>query len=779
MAVASTAIFFALATASLAGERGAAGDLYVSGYSSNNVVQFDGQTGALVGEFINASAGGLSGMNAAGIAFGPNGNIFVCSTYGHSVREYDGNTGAFIREAVPGTRDQASGYLEWPRCILFMPDGRLLVADFGDDSIQAYDSTTFQWLGTFAIGGPAQGGLDGPTGMILGPNGNVFVSGGPGSNNAPGHIVEYHATTGRLVRVIASGISSTTQGLEFGANGSMWTLNYWGDYATQSTGRILQLNPADGSVLMTASVVKPRNVLIAPDGNVLVAHQGEILRFNGATGAAMGRFAASSMLSNAEGMTFKPAPPVALPIPTVTGVSASQLDACAGRVNISVTGSNLDPAKTRVMLSAAGEPNLVGAIKSATAGSAEVEFNLGAGIAGGTRSIAVVNPDGQSSTLPDAIDVTPCREATETNLFVLGFRHRQKTRDGLLEYDAESGNVIDFVIEDPTTGDDLRLSRGFLFAYDGNVLITSKVPFPGSVLQYDGVTGQKVGTWITTGAGGMKRPIKLLYGPNGNLFILHYDPDPNSSTYGLDGVLEFDGIAGTFVREVVPLGACGLENSWDFRFGPGGNIYITIESTVVSGMGEIFVFDPESGDCVGGGALSVERLSICEGLKALEFTPRNDALVLPWSAGSECYRITEHDPHTAGLLSTPIASPVGPVSMAVAATFGPGGKLVVAGMYDPIVRYDLAAGQAVGSFSALTNASGYGIIGEIKFNPLAGDGNADWAVDLVDFAAMQRCFTGESAVPADPNCLKLDADRDGDVDAADGAALARKLTGPK
>lgn len=47
------------------------------------------------------------------------------------------------------------------------------------------------------------------------------------------------------------------------------------------------------------------------------------------------------------------------------------------------------------------------------------------------------------------------------------------------------------------------------------------------------------------------------------------------------------------------------------------------------------------------------------------------------------------------------------------------------------------------------------------------DFNADGAVDLLDFAAFQRCFTGAGNGPAGAGCAVFNADTDGDIDAAD------------
>jgi len=54
---------------------------------------------------------------------------------------------------------------------------------------------------------------------------------------------------------------------------------------------------------------------------------------------------------------------------------------------------------------------------------------------------------------------------------------------------------------------------------------------------------------------------------------------------------------------------------------------------------------------------------------------------------------------------------------------------------------------------------------------LIGDWDSDGDVDLVDFAALQRCFTGEDLGPVPAGCSVFDVNHDGDVDCADFAAF--------
>lgn len=147
------------------------GNLFVCSRNNASVLQYDGGTGSFIGAFVASGAGGLT--SPFGIAFGPNGNLFVTSG-GNRVLEFDGSTGAFVREFVP---QAGNGGMTNARGILFLPDGHLLVASYQTDALLRFDGTTGSFLGKWNSGGTTSAlYLDGPWGLRLGPNGNVFAT---------------------------------------------------------------------------------------------------------------------------------------------------------------------------------------------------------------------------------------------------------------------------------------------------------------------------------------------------------------------------------------------------------------------------------------------------------------------------------------------------------------------------------------------------------------------------------------------------------------------------
>ena len=112
------------------------GNLYVSGFGSHKVIVYDGSTGDLIEVFVEDvigtpedESGGL--LNAHGMAFGPDGNLYVASFGTDQVLRYNGATGAFI-DVFVGVGNGLNGTTD----ILFRiagdidNDGKVGITDF-------------------------------------------------------------------------------------------------------------------------------------------------------------------------------------------------------------------------------------------------------------------------------------------------------------------------------------------------------------------------------------------------------------------------------------------------------------------------------------------------------------------------------------------------------------------------------------------------------------------------------------------------------------------------
>ncbi|HEY3242834.1 MAG TPA: hypothetical protein VGM03_05730 [Phycisphaerae bacterium] len=559
------------------GQLGAPGDLYVS--ASNRIVEFDGETGAFVGNFVQPGSGGLDEAN--GLVFGPNGNLFVANRMqfldtSDQILEFDGQTGAFIRALVPTGGAQNTGWLDSAQHLLFRPDGRLLVASGDSESILAYDAAAVlntpgasaPWLGVFAIGGPAPS-LRYPYTIRPLPNGNVIVTSAYGGQWTDNHIIEYHGATGRLVRHFTDpfGMPYPVDILAR-ANGNLLVSYYYnGVYQFEdATGSFLGIFTQPGAQTVYAGMT------LGPNGNLFVAGRNginiqTIIQYSGATGALVGTFVALpyTVLPSPHYLAFKPAPPDPTPAPSISSVSVTSHDACLPLAGVVIAGANLSQPDTTVMLRKSDEiAGYLGVVTGADSTSLTVNFDLDHGmIATGAWDLVLMHPDGQSATLPGAIHITGCRAAHTRNLLSTAWRHRGlHTVSGIMEYSGQSGDALGWVTQDQaeSTLGELWLAPGMTVGPGGDLFVATGEAAPDAgdgaqaIVRYDGITGERLGVFVPAETAGMQSPRDVVYGPDGRLLVLHrLEQGPTPS-----GILAFDGLSGAFVAELVPLGGCGL-----------------------------------------------------------------------------------------------------------------------------------------------------------------------------------------------------------------------------
>ena len=145
---------------------------------------------------------------------------------------------------------------------------------------------------------------------------------------------------------------------------------------------------------------------------------------------------------------------------------------------------------------------------------------------------------------------------------------------------------------------------GLVFGPDGDLYVSSY--FTHQVLRYNGQTGVFIDAFVPVGSGGLVTPTSLVFGPDGNLYV---------SARDIGAVLRYNGQTGAFINVFVPAGSDGWPNGpHDLVFGPDGNLYVS------SGFSnEILRYDGQTGAFIdvfvsaGSGGLS--------GPTGLAFTP--------------------------------------------------------------------------------------------------------------------------------------------------------------
>jgi sugar lactone lactonase YvrE len=201
------------------------GNLYVAGVLSNNVLRYNMTTGA-VDEFVSSSAG----LWHPRIEFGPEGNLYVTngdagpsdtSPFQDQVLRFQGPTSPSPGSPLPAPGQTgavfvpagtAGGSLDNPTDAAWGPDGNLYVASWRTNSVNRYDATTGAYMGAFVA--PGSGGLTGAAFLAFRPDGFLYVA----SQN-DGAVYRYNATTGAFSNKVYQSPAL------YGAGGMAWDTN--------------------------------------------------------------------------------------------------------------------------------------------------------------------------------------------------------------------------------------------------------------------------------------------------------------------------------------------------------------------------------------------------------------------------------------------------------------------------------------------------------------------------------------------------------------------------
>lgn len=248
-------------------EFGPDGNLYVTSGFTDEVLRYDGSTGAFVDVFVSIAGDG--GEFPVGVEFGPDGNLYVVIEQENEVRRYDGTNGAFIDVFVSA----GSGGLLFPQRMQFGPDGNLYVGSTFTDQVLRYNGTTGAFVDAFVSA--ASGGLDNPRGLVFGPDGNLYVT----SSNVNNAVLRYDGTTGAFIDTFVGTGLNFPQGLVFGADGNLYVSSSNNDEVRRYDGT----NGAFIEAIDAGGLDFPRSLLFGPDGHLYVAgaFNDAVLRYDG------------------------------------------------------------------------------------------------------------------------------------------------------------------------------------------------------------------------------------------------------------------------------------------------------------------------------------------------------------------------------------------------------------------------------------------------------------------------------------------------------------------
>lgn len=249
------------------------GLLLVSGFESDAIHVYQ----AASGTFVTAIA---PVPGAQSIVTGPDGMLYACAEETDQVLRIDPVTltiaGALVQDD-PLTPEDENASLDGPTGAIFGPDGDLYVASFDNDRVLRFDGASGAYLGVFVSTG--SGGLDGPdAGLAFGPDGDLYV---PSFFNH--RVLRYDGATGAFVGVFVStspGNLVQPRAVVFHA-GSCYV-------ASSLNNRVLRYDLSGVFLERFANASRPYSIAFHPDdGNLYVVSLGQNLVrcHDGASGA--------------------------------------------------------------------------------------------------------------------------------------------------------------------------------------------------------------------------------------------------------------------------------------------------------------------------------------------------------------------------------------------------------------------------------------------------------------------------------------------------------------
>jgi len=197
------------------------------------------------------------------------------------------------------------------------------------------------------------------------------------------------------------------------------------------------------------------------------------------------------------------------------------------------------------------------------------------------------------------------------------------------------------------------------------------------VVQFDGTTGARVGTFAS---GGLTRAGNLVFGADGDLYVSNTRPN------NTDGINPYDGNTGAFLGEFVPLGTAGLDGAGKMAFGPNGNLFVAAYSEV-SSSGGVYEFDGTTG-------AFVRMIGAGHFFQTLAFLPSGNLIALDHLTGN----VWEYAMPAGTLVGLYAIVPTAQAGMGIAESmiFAANGNLFVLSAHQ-IHQLD-AAGTIVSSF---------------------------------------------------------------------------------
>ena len=502
--------------------------LYVNSGMANQVLRYDGMTGAFIDIFVGDDpatpaineAGSL--LVPRGMIFGPDVNsdtvpeLYVSSRDSDEVLHYDGSTGAFLGAFVtddPFTPFDESGGLEHPTGLTFGPDNNLYVNSFDTTQVLRYDATgTF--TGTFATLPPSTQ----PVGIAFGPGPtpNLYVS-----SFTQNEVLNYDSAGTFLGRFVTN--DPATQGVDetgglslaaeliFDAAGNLLVSSAGSNQVLRYDGTTGQFQDVFAPLrpVQINEPAGPTGMAFSPTGDLFVASIGtnRVLRYDGVTGGFISVFVADDP-ETIEDESGELSTPAALAFDAVGNLYVSSFD--NNRVirydatGLFVDNFVFDDPTTPALDESGGLSGPVG-MAFDPAGNFYLSSRLSGNVlrydANGTFTNRLIPTNGTLGS--------PTELAFAPDGVSLYLSESEDTVNAIRHFNVTTGELIE-TIEDASGV--LNAPRGLAVLSDGSLLVNSSGS--NQVLRYDSVTGLfevvLENDTLPEGVGRLARPVGLL-----------------------------------------------------------------------------------------------------------------------------------------------------------------------------------------------------------------------------------------------------------------------------
>ena len=139
--------------------------------------------------------------------------------------------------------------------------------------------------------------------------------------------------------------------------------------------------------------------------------------------------------------------------------------------------------------------------------------------------------------------------------------------NGILRYDAGTGAFLDAIVPEGSgpAGNPLLGPCCMVFGPDENLYVSNLLGVAltdRGVFRYNGVTGEFMDAFVAGNSGGLRRPLVVMFGPDGNLYV----GDVGNVAQGGTAIRRYDGHTGAFLGVFVGPGAGGMTQPGDPQF---------------------------------------------------------------------------------------------------------------------------------------------------------------------------------------------------------------------